>query len=289
MLQRVQERINNHTVDVIRSKDPDGKQPLLFAHGLYVHPKCYRKLLARLDHTYDVHAPAVHGILPVTSIEEAAQIFVEYAEQHKLRHAIGAGHSTGGPILSHYADTLGLERLVLQNPVGPTGYTPDRFFTIGLKDYYANRIHPVRRYDALSAGVLVKMFTHPVVSRTITTDIGQYEYGDLSVEQPTLCLYAENDCFFTLDEKTLNQHYHNLTMQRIPATDEFPAFHGWPIFYPELAYTHMTPFLDIPRVDKVNARVENTVPVNTAKVGIGIAAVTLGTALVRRKLAKKHA
>ena len=227
-------------------------KPLIFLHGLSGRPSYYSSLLSLLAEHFETVAPLMYGINYLneqpTSIDEYAELTLDFCSSLKVEYHCIIGHSMGGAVAFRMGDKLSEPfYLIAINPVLPIDYGHLGF---SARAHYKN----IRASLGIAGGLRSVVFglTIPLptffnllrnvnASIEIISDIRNFNYQKMHVTQPSLILYGENDEFFDLDGRIteqINRAFDRLIIKRLNKLN-----HDWPIFYPKLAAREISDFL----------------------------------------------
>jgi len=226
--------------------------PLVFLHGFGCRPSYYLSLIKLLSENFEVIAPKMLGINYLekqpTSINEYAELILDFCSSLQVEHSCIVGHSLGGAVAFRIGDILsGHFYLIGINPVLPVNY--------GLLGFAARALYKnIRESLGITGGLRGVLFGNTILlpalfnllrNRTASidtvSDISNFTYQNMNVTQPALILYGERDELFDLDERITEQikgSFSHVTIKRLSKLN-----HDWPVFHPKLAAREISDFV----------------------------------------------
>ena len=115
-------RVGGRRIAVVRYLTASPHQRVLFLHGTFVHPDCYRRLFAMFPN-WDFVCPTLigHGLNRCEETgtldgEKQLRMLLEFVHEQKEDYTVLMGHSFGGTLAVHLNERRKFPRLVLLAP-----------------------------------------------------------------------------------------------------------------------------------------------------------------------------
>lgn len=230
----------------------NGKEPLLFLHGLGSKPEhYYRGTVKKLAKDFDLIAPIMYAINEFkpqpTTIEEYIDMTKEFCEKVGVGEHYITGHCIGASIGVAAAQDLRSKGVIALSPVMPVDFG---FFGYVLRAF-------VLEYNAIRGGnrggkeamkyafkvlgpFMGNMWKKPYHSMKVLKDLSNFDYEGVSIDVPTIAFYPEGDEFYNLQEEILQGTASNLEIKRL---DGKRYTHNWAMWYAGTVARHVKNFV----------------------------------------------